>query len=281
MTTATTTEIVPADLDARAAEVERQVAQARAQAEAIEVRNDAENNVAAQLLKEIARRRKESEAERTSLVKPLNDHVKLINQKFKDASAPYDEADRIVRGKVSTYQEAQERIRREEEARLEAERQEREREAREAREKQEAEARAVREKAEKEAREAEELRRQAKDEADREVAEALAEEAREKAQEAQTAESAIASLPEVSLPKAVVEAPAKQDGIANRTKREPFIVDREKLPRTLPDGTPLEVVDMVALRRWMNAEWTATGEPPELPGAEFKRVPDGLTVKGG
>jgi colicin import membrane protein len=275
----TTTDLVPVNEDAQVAEVERQVAQARAQAEAVQVRDPAEANVAGELLKEIARRKKAAEAERKELVNPLNATVKRINQKFKDAAAPYDEADRIVREKVSIYQAEQDRIRKEEEDRLEAERVERERIANEAREKQEAEARAKREQAEKEEREAEEERQKAKNEADREAAEKLAAEAREKAQEAQTAEAAIASLPEVQLPKAVVEAAPKIDGISSRTKREVFVTDKSLLPETLPDGTPLVVVDMVALRGWMNKRWTETGQPPELPGAEFKKVPAGSAVR--
>lgn len=275
----TSTELVPADVDARAAEVERQVAEARGQAEAIQVRDPAEADQAAALLRQIAARRKAAEAERKELTGPLDEAKRRIMQKFKDAMAPYDEVDEIVREKVGEYQAEQDRIRQEEEARLEAERRERERLARETREKQEAEERAKREQAEKEQREAEEEARKAQDAADAEAAAQLAEEARQKAEEAKTAEAAISSLPEVSLPKAVVEVAPKLDGVSSRTKREAFVTDRSKLPDTLPDGTPLIVVDMVALRSWMNAQWTATGEAPELPGAEFKRVPDGQAVR--
>jgi hypothetical protein len=272
-------ELIPAKVDGRVAEVERQVADARAQAEAIQVRDPAEADQAAALLRQIAARRRAAETERKELTGPLDVTKRRIMQKFKEAMAPYDEVDEVVREKVGVYTAEQDQIRREEESRLEAERLERERLAREAREKQEAEERAKREQAEREAREAAEEARKAKTEDDRKVAEQLAEELAEEAEEAKTAEAAISSLPEVQLPKAVVEAAPKLDGVSPRTKREAFVTDRSKLPDTLPDGTPLIFTDMVALRRWMNAEWTATGEAPELPGAEFKRVPDGQAVR--
>jgi hypothetical protein len=276
----TGTELVPSDVDARTAEIERQVAEARGKAEAIEVRTPEEAERAGRLLREIAGQKRRVEDDRKKLKEPVLEAGRRIDKQAKDATASLDAVDAIIRPKLGFYTAEQERIRAEEEARLEAERQAREKTAREARENQEAEERAKREQAEREAREAEKLAAEAKDAEEAEAAQALAEEARIAAEEAATAEAAIASLPEVQLPKATVAAPAKPDGISDRTKREAFVVDRAKLPVTLPDGTPLIVVDMVALRRWMNEQWTATDEPPELPGAEFKRVPDGLTVRG-
>jgi hypothetical protein len=280
MSATETTALVAAEVDAKAAQVEAEVAAAKAAAEAIEVVDQASADNAAELLREIARRKKAAKALHKELKAPILDAGRTLDGKLKEWTAPLDAADEIVRPKLGTYTAEQERIRREEEARLEAERQERERKAREAREAQEAEERRKREQAEKEAREAEEEARKAKDAEDRAAAEALAEEARIKAQEAAVAEQAIASLPDVQLPKAVVESAPRQEGISGRTKREAFITDRAALPDTLPDGTPLIVVDMVALRRWMNERWTETGEPPELPGAVFERVPDGLSVSG-
>jgi predicted acyl esterase len=227
----TSTELVPADVDARTEEIERQVAQARAQAEAMHIRNPEEADLAGQLLRQIKARRSAAEKDRKELKAPILEAGRLIDQKFNEAMAQFDAVDPIVRKKLTVYTDEQDRIRREEEARLEAERLERERKAREAREAQEAEARAKREAAEKEAREAEELRQQAKDEADREAADKLAEEAREAAAEAQTAESAIASLPEVSLPSAVVPAAPKPQGISTRMVWKHRIVDASAVPR--------------------------------------------------
>lgn len=274
----TGTNLVPVDTASRIAEVERQVAEARAQAEAIQVRNPEEADLAAAALRQIKQREKAAEAERTSLVKPLNDHVKDINQKFKDAAAPYKEAERIIKGKVGTYQAEQDRIRREEEARLEAERQERERLAREARERQEAEERAKREQAEKEAREAAEEAKAAQDDADREVAEKLAEEARQKAEEAKTAEAAISSLPEVSLPTAVVPAAPKPEGVSAVKRWEPVVTDLAAVPTHLPDGELLIEVRSGPLRRHMHAYIKEHGHPPEVAGIEFKQV-EGLAVR--
>ncbi len=262
----TSTALVPADVDARTAEVERQVAEARAQAEAIQVRNPAEADQAAALLRQIAARRKAAEAERKELTGPLDEAKRRIMQKFKDAMAPYDEADEVVRGKVGVYTAEQERIRKEEEARLEAERQERERIARETREKQEAEERAKREQAEKEEREAEEERRKAKDAADREAAEKLVEEARQKADEAKTAEVAISSLPEVSLPKAVVETAPKPEGISTRKVWKLMTTNVEKLP---PEYL---VPNEKALNAAMREGVKENGQPPEIPGAAFEQV---------
>jgi hypothetical protein len=268
----TSTELVPTDIDARTAEVERQVAQARAQAEAIQVRNPDEEDVAAAALRQIKQREKAAEAERVALTKPLNDHVKEINRKFKEAAAPYDAAAEIIKGKVGTYRAEQDRIRREEEARLEEERRKREALARELRERTEAEERAKREQAEREAREAEEEARKAKDAADREAAEALAAEARAKAQEAEVAESAIASLPEVQLPRAVVEAAPKAEGVIDTKRWEPVITDLAAVPDYLPDGTPLKEVCTGPLRRYMHAYIKEHGFPPAMPGVQFKRV---------
>lgn len=262
----TSTTLVPVDIDARTAEVERQVEEARAQAEAIQVRNPEEADLAAAALRQIAQREKAAEAERVALVKPLNDHVKDINRKFKDAAAPYTEIKTVIKGKVGTYQAEQDRIRQEEEARLEAERQERERLAREAREKQEAEERAKREQAEKEAREAAEEARKAKDEEDRKVAEQLAEEARRKAEEAKTAEAAISSLPDVQLPKAVVETAPKPEGISTRKVWKLMTTNVEELPPeyTLPNEKALNA----AMREGVKEN----GRPPEIPGAVFEQV---------
>ncbi len=65
---------------------------------------------ASDLLGWIAGNKKRLEAQRVSLVKPLNDHVKFINGQFKDWMAPLESADQAVREKVLTYQREQSRI---------------------------------------------------------------------------------------------------------------------------------------------------------------------------
>jgi hypothetical protein len=222
--------------------VAKRVAEAEAQADALQVTNAGEAEAAAEVLRDIARYKKGAEAERTELVKPLNDHVKLINKKFKDAIAPFEAADKKIRAKVETFTAEQERRRREEEQRLERERQERERKAREERERQEAEAKAKREQAEADARAAEELADEGEDPGD------LAEEAAQKLAEAQTAESAISSLPEPTLPRQVVEKPAAPTGTSTRmvwkhrlvdpaaVPREYLVVDEKKIRQAVRDG---------------------------------------------
>ncbi len=274
----TSTALVPVEKDAEVDLVKRQVEEAERQAGLIEVASPEQDAQATAYLQQIKAREKAAEAKRKELVGPLNQTVKTINQDFKDAMAPFEAAYKKVAGKVTDYRAERERIRKAEEERLERERQERERKIREERERQEAEARALRERAEKEAREAEEERQKAKDEEDRQAAEALAEEARQKAQEAQTAEAAIEALPEVQLPKAVVEQAATPSG-APSTKRWDFAVtDLASLPTHLPDGEPLIEVKSGSLRRYMHAYIKEHGHPPEMAGVEFKRV-DGLAVR--
>lgn len=275
----TTTELVPVDFDAKAEEVSRQVAEAEAQAEAIQVHDEASATLATEATRQIQRRRKAAEAERKELVGPLNATVKKINERFKADGAAFEAADKIIRRKLQAYTDEQERIRQEEERRLAAEREERERKVREERERQEAEARAKREQAEKEQREAEEEAAKAQDAADKEVAAKLAEEARQAAAEAQTAEAAIASLPEVKLPTAQVPAAAKPEGLATSKRWVAEVEDITKLPDFLPDGTPLKAVLTAALTRHMFDTIKATGHPPVMAGAKFEQK-SSLAVRG-
>jgi type I site-specific restriction-modification system R (restriction) subunit len=252
--------------------VSRQVAEAEARASALQVSSEAEANAAGTILREIQQRRKAAEAKRKDLTGPLLESKRRIDQEFKDAMAPFDAADKIVREKLGTYTAEQERIRQEEEARLERERQERERKAREERERQEAAERAKREQAEKEAREAEDERRRAQNAADAEAAEKLAEEARQKADEAKTAEAAIASLPEPTLPKAVVPAAPKPEGVSSRKR---WVVKSIVLT-ALPDD--YKIADEKAINAAMRDGVRENGQPPQIPGVMFEQV-DELAVR--
>lgn len=254
---------LPDNLPARKVDVDAEVAEARAKAESIQVTNQEEAKAALDLSKELNRQMKAIEDERVSLTKPRKDAAEEIKRRFDEMKAGHAAVDKIVRGKLSSYQAEEKR-----------KAEERQRKAEEERQRVEAEARAKREAAEKAEREAEQMRREEQDAEDAKAAAELAAEARRDAERAQVTEQAIQSLP----PDAPAAAPALS-GFSERTKREAFVVDRAKLPDTLPDGTPLVVVDMVALRRWMDLQWTATGNAPELPGAEFKRVPAGTSVR--
>jgi hypothetical protein len=267
------TELVAVDIDAKATEIERQVAEARAQAESIEVHDEASAALATELLRQIQRRRKAAEKEREEIVKPIKDHANRLHRRIKDAMAPFEEVDGIIRAEVQRYTDERERIRRQESERLERERQERERKIREERERQEAEARAKREQAEKEEREARRLAQEAKDKDDAEVAAKLAEEAAAKAAEAQTAESAIAALPEVNLPTAVVPAAAKPEGLSTPKRWVIKSVTKEALPMEYL------VPDTAAIERDKRAGVKENGQPPVIPGVEFEQV-SGLAVRG-
>lgn len=71
------------------------------------------------LVKVIKMRYKEIEEERTKLVKPFNEGVKAINARFKAMTAPLEEAEASVKGKMLTFQKEEERRAQEEAARLE------------------------------------------------------------------------------------------------------------------------------------------------------------------
>lgn len=63
----------------------------------------------------IAKLKKALEEKRKEYVKPLQDHVKEINDAFKTLMQPIEEADRITRSKILAFQAEQDRIRREQE----------------------------------------------------------------------------------------------------------------------------------------------------------------------
>ena len=63
----------------------------------------------------IARLKKALEEKRKEYVKPLQDHVKAINDAFKALMEPIEVADQVTRKKILAFQEEQERIRAEQE----------------------------------------------------------------------------------------------------------------------------------------------------------------------
>lgn len=254
---------LPDDLPQLIGSVEEEVAHARELAESIEVTDATQVEAAVKSSQEFNRRIKAIEAERVSLTKPRKDAAEEIKRRFDEVKAPYEAADKIVRDKVGAYNAEQKRKAEEEQRRLEEQRREAE-----------AEAAAERKAAEEAEREATELAKEAEDDGDVQAAQELAEEAKRDAQGAQVIEQAVQSLP----PQAPAAAP-KLDGFSERTKWEAFVTDEAALPDKLPDGTPLKLVDMVALRRYGNEVRKTTGSPPKLPGAEFKQVPAGTAVR--
>jgi len=85
------------------------------------VASDEDMKAATDLMAVIKISEKNLEEQRKFLVKPLNDHVKNINDRFKLYSVPLQRATTILKNKVLAYRQELERKRREEEARLQAE----------------------------------------------------------------------------------------------------------------------------------------------------------------
>jgi len=73
------------------------------------------------ILGDIAKGLKAAEERRVWFVRPLNDHVKAINEFFKGLVAPLADADRTLRNKVLAYRESERQRLAAEQARLKAE----------------------------------------------------------------------------------------------------------------------------------------------------------------
>lgn len=99
-------------------ELTQQVTNVEAAVRELVVADDLGMKQATDLLGWIAGAKKSLEEKRKMFTGPLNDHVKRINEFFKQRSAPLDNADSMLRGKVLAYRQEQSRIRREEEERL-------------------------------------------------------------------------------------------------------------------------------------------------------------------
>lgn len=77
-------------------------------AKEIAVVSDAESESrAAEFLKQLKLRMDVAETARVRLVKPLNDHVKMINAEFKKTTNPLSEADVLVRQGMTAYRNSQ------------------------------------------------------------------------------------------------------------------------------------------------------------------------------
>jgi len=148
--------------------------------EKLTITNDKTYSMVAEGIKTIKKEFKKQDAARKSLVKPLNDHVKFINDQFKPVTEELSRVEKILKSKVAEYDAEKERKRRE------AERIAREKAEAERRKKEEA-ARQQREKEEKARREAEELKRKAQAEADEKKRLALLKESKKQEVKAENA----------------------------------------------------------------------------------------------
>lgn len=257
-------EFVPDGLPHTVEEIEVWVKRARETVAALTIETEEDAKQANELLKTYTAEAKRIESERVELTKPRKDAAEFIKGQFDKVKAPFHEASSDLKARLKAWQDAEEAKRREAQRLID-----------EARERVEREAQAKREAAEKAEREAQELAAEAQAEEDAKAAADLAAEARRNAERAGVTEQAIASLPAQSPP-----PPPKLDGFVNREQWEPEVVDFAALPDTLPDGTPLKLVNDPALRKWMYAQLKVNGGvAPELPGAKFEKRPAGTSVR--
>lgn len=252
---------LPDDLPARATALEDEVKRAEELAEGIVVDSPESAEKARDALQAIKRQSDAIEAERKSLTKPRKDAAEEIKRVYDGLRKPFDTVGDVIKGTLSAYLK-----------KVEEEARERQRLIDEERERVEREAREKREAAEQAEREAAELATEAEaSEDDQAVAAELAAEAQREAERAAVTETAIQSLP-ADKP---VEAPALA-GFSQPKRLTAEVVDFALVPDHLPDGTPLKVVDMVALRKWALAQ--PKESLPELPGCEFERKATGTRV---
>jgi hypothetical protein len=127
------------------------------EAHALDVCSPEQAQGAVEFLAKIADARKRSERARRFLVDPMNQHVKAINERFKENTAPLDQADELVRAKLLAFHQEEQRRVAEQQARIDAERVAAEEAAEAKRRQQAAEAARI----EREAREVEEARQAA------------------------------------------------------------------------------------------------------------------------
>ncbi len=133
----------------------------------IEIKTEADQAAAAEYLAQVTALRRANDAERKKLTGPLNTVVKAINERFRTADQPLQEADQFLRARLAEFARQQELARQEEQrilaeqaaaaaaeqARLQAEAEERARQEREAAEQARREAQERREAAERAAME--------------------------------------------------------------------------------------------------------------------------------
>jgi hypothetical protein len=151
-TTTTDVATISPDVDAQIAEVLREVSPLVQRAGEMQVRDDAEAASATEFLAQLAARKRTIEKERRGIVDPINQGVKVVNERMKAAQEPLDEANTILRAKMQTFMQEQERLRKEAEAELRKVQERQQREADERQRADEERARVAREDAEREAR---------------------------------------------------------------------------------------------------------------------------------
>jgi hypothetical protein len=249
-------ELIPASIPAKAEEVVAEVAAARAKAETIVVDDRESAEAALEFVKALKRQTGAIETETKSLRKPRKDAAEEIKRRYDGMQAPFNEVIAVVTEKVRVQKEKED-----------AEAAERQRLVEEEQARIETEARQKREAAEREEREARELAEEEDTPDAAAITEQMAADAHANAERAAVVELAIQSVPAGSP----AAAPALK-GFSTPKRWVAEVSDITQLPYTLPDGTPLLQVIQSALTAHMHAVIKVTGQPPEMPGAEFKQV---------
>lgn len=233
-----------------------------ARVHAIQITDSATAGEVADFLRDLATVAKRADDERLALTKPHRDHAAKINDAYREPARMLDEAIREVKAKLLAWRQEQDRIRLEEQARLDAIAAEQRAADERAREKAAAEARAEAERwaAEQRARE------QAAAESPSAEATAAADAARAAQEAFERLERARALEPLPVRDVAIVKPPEPQEGVAARKDWTFRVVEPTRVPWLYL------VVDEAAIRREMRAVLKATGKPPEIPGVEFEQV---------
>src|SRR4029077_16125006 len=176
---------------------------------------------------------------------------------------PLEAAARTIKGKLTVFSAAEEERRREEQARLDREREEARRIIEKRRREDAAKLRADAEAKRQEADEAVELAGES------EEFEEIADEARAEARAAEARAATITNLPAPSLPARQSAPVATPSGATKRWDFE--VIDIRQVPDLLPDGTPLKALISGAMRTYMHEVIRETGEPPAMPGMRFEQ----------
>jgi len=216
------------------------------QAQGLTIKTQEGYDVAAELLKGVKARIKSLDTLRKSLTKPIDEAKARIMDLFRPPVEQYEEAESLIKRGMLTYTDEQERIRREEEARLQ-------READKKREEAEAKAEEARRQAEEAQKKADEARRAGDEEAARKAeAEAKKQEAKADKQEEKAA-----TIVAPTLAPRVIQA----NGVSYRDQWTAIITNAEIVPNDY------KIVDIPKL----NKVAQATKGMITIPGVTWKR----------
>ena len=103
------------DTDEKVVSLYQEAVKLQQYAEARVIQSDGDIKVATDDLSIIAKLKKAIEEKRKEYVGPINEHLKSVNDAFKNFAEPLNQADSITRQKILNYRKEQERIRQEQE----------------------------------------------------------------------------------------------------------------------------------------------------------------------